>query len=71
MGLNDCLWLELEQVKCAAKITRPNIIACELWVEEVGILCIILYRNQWPVNFILYFAELHRGSSHQIQIYLV
>ena len=23
----------------------------------------VLYRNQWPVNFILHFSELHIGSS--------
>ena len=23
----------------------------------------VLYRDQWPVNFILHFAELHIGSS--------
>ena len=23
----------------------------------------VLYRNQWPVNFILHFAEMHIGSA--------
>ena len=31
----------------------------------------VLYRNQWPVNFILHFAELHIGSSirHENTLY--
>ena len=37
--------------------------ACELWVKKVGTFGVVLYCNQWPVNFILHFAELHIGSS--------
>ena len=37
--------------------------ACELWVKRDGTFGVVLYRDQWPVNFILHFAELHIGSS--------
>ena len=30
-----------------------------LWVKRVGTFGVVLYRNQWPVNFIFHFAELH------------
>ena len=36
---------------------------CELWAKRVGTFGMRLYRNQWPVNFILQFATLHIGSS--------
>ena len=37
--------------------------ACEVWVKRVGTFYVVLYRNQWPVNSILHFAELHIGRS--------
>ena len=30
---------------------------------RVGTFGVVLYRNLWPINFILHFAELHIGSS--------
>ena len=38
-------------VKVAAKIESAKFFACELWVERVGTFGVVLYRNQWPVNF--------------------
>ena len=35
----------------------------ELWLKSVDNLGVVLYSNQWLVNFILHFAELHIGSS--------
>ena len=50
MGVNTCLWLELEhnydQVKVSAKNINANLFACELWVKRVGTFCVELYRNQ-------------------------
>ena len=37
--------------------------ACELLTKRVCTFGEVLYHNQWPVNFILHFAELHIGSS--------
>ena len=47
----------------AAKIISAKCIACEIWVDRVGAFAVVLYRNQWPVDFILRFVELHCGSS--------
>ena len=52
-----------DQVKVAAKNINTKFFAYELWVKRVGTFGVVLYRNQWPVNFILHFAELHIGSS--------
>ena len=50
MGVNLCLWSELEhkqdQVKVAAKIIGDKFSACELLVERVGTFCAVLYHNQ-------------------------
>ena len=45
-------------------------ITCELWVERVGTFGVALYRKQLPVNFILYFGELHSDSSIRYKITL-
>ena len=45
------------------KISTLNFFACELLVNRVDTFEVVLYRNQWPVNFILHSAELHIGSS--------
>ena len=37
--------------------------ACEFWVKRVGTFGVVLYRNEWPVIFILHSAELHIGGS--------
>ena len=67
MGVNTCLWSELEHKqwpgKVAAKHINAKFFACELWVKRVSTLGVVLYRNQWPVNFILHFTVLHIGSS--------
>ena len=47
----------------AAKSINVKIFACELCVKRVSTFGVVLYRNQWPVNFILHSAELHIGSS--------
>ena len=39
------------QVKFAAKTIQANYIACELSVQRVVTFDVVLYRNQWPVNF--------------------
>ena len=31
---------------------------------------VVLYRNQWPVNFILHFGELHSDSSIRYKLTL-
>ena len=54
----------------AATILSAKFFACELWVERVGTFCVILYRNQWPVNFILHFSEFHSDSSIRYKITL-
>ena len=51
-----------DQVKVAAKNKNAKFFACELRVKRVGIFDVVLYRSQWPVNFIFHFAELHIGS---------
>ena len=56
----------MQQKKINAKF-----FACELCVKRVGTFGVVLYRNQWPVNFILYFAELHIGSSIRYENILV
>ena len=40
------------KVKVAAKNINAKSFACELWVKRVGTFGVVLYRNQWPVNFI-------------------
>ena len=52
-----------DQVKVAAKNINAKFFACELWVKRVGTFGVVLYRNQWPVNFILHSSELHIDSS--------
>ena len=52
-----------DQVKVAAKNINANFFACELWVKRVGTFGVVLYHNQCPVNFVLYFAELHTSNS--------
>ena len=48
MEVKTRVWSELEhdKVKVAAKIIISKFIACELWVEWVGTLGVVLYRNQ-------------------------
>ena len=72
MGVNTCLLSELEHnlVKVAAKIWSAKFIACELWVERVGTFGVVLYRNQWPVKFILHFGELQSDSSIRYKLTL-
>ena len=50
-------------VKVVAKIESAKFFACELRVERVGTICVVWYRNQWPVNFNLHFGELHSDNS--------
>ena len=52
-----------DQVKVTAKIIHAIFFACELWVKRVGTFGVVLYRNQWPVNFIWRSAGLQIGSS--------
>ena len=55
MGVNICLRSELEHQQQPGKGCSNNVSAkfnaFELWVERDGTL-VVLYRNQWPVNFI-------------------
>ena len=71
MGVNTSLWSELEHKqwpgKVSTKIKNTIFFACKLWVKRVCTFGVVLYRNQWPVNFILHFAKLHIGSSYQIR----
>ena len=50
MGVNFCLWSELDisndQVKVSAKNINAEVFACELWVKRVGVFGVVLYRNQ-------------------------
>ena len=50
MGVKTRLWSELEHKQLPGKGCSKNIsakfIACELWVERVGIFGVVLYRNQ-------------------------
>ena len=52
-----------DQVKFAAKNINAKFIACDFSVKRVVTFGMVLYRNQWPVNFNLHFAELHIGCS--------
>ena len=52
-----------DQLMVAAKNINTKFFACELWVKRVGKFGVVLYRNQWPINFILHVTELHIGSS--------
>ena len=67
MGVNTSLWSELEHKQLPGKVSTKNkntiFFACKLWVKRVCTFGVVLYRNQWPVNFILHFAKLHIGSS--------
>ena len=68
MGVKTFLLIsELEksngQVQFAAQNIKAICIACELSVKIVDTFGVVLYRNQWPVNFILHFAKLTIGSS--------
>ena len=47
---------------CSKKLKR-YFFACELWVKRVGTFGVVLYRNQWLLNFILHLTELHIGIS--------
>ena len=74
MSVNTCLWSELEHKLwpgqgCSKKFKRL-IIACELWVERVSAFGVVLYRNQWPVNFNLHFGELHSDNSLKYKLTL-
>ena len=51
------------QVKVAAKSINAKFFACKIWVKRIGTFGVVLYRNQWPVNFILHSADLHISSS--------
>ena len=66
MGVNSCLWSELKHKqwpgKVAVKNMNANIFAYELRVKGVDTFGLVLYHNQWPVNDILHFAELHMWS---------
>ena len=55
--------LSNDQVTVEAKNISAKFIACELWVERADTFGVVLYGNQLPVNFILYFVELHSGIS--------
>ena len=69
MDVTTSLWSELEHKQWPGNGCNKNknakFFACELWVKRVCTFCVVhvLYRNQWPVNFILHFAELHIGCS--------
>ena len=66
IGVKTCLWswsISDDQVKVVAKNKNAKLFACELWVKMVGTFGVVLYHNQWPVNFILHFAKIHIGSS--------
>ena len=54
----------------AATILSAKFIACELWEERVCTFGEVLYRNQWPVNFILHFSEFQSDSSIRYKITL-
>ena len=54
----------------AAKVLSTKFIACELWVDRVGTFGVVLYRNQWAVNFILHFSEFHSDNSIRYKITL-
>ena len=50
MGVNTCVWPELEHKQWPGKGCIKNINAklcsCELWVKRVGTAGVVLYRNQ-------------------------
>ena len=50
-------------VKVSAKLESSKFFACELWAERVGTFGVVLYQNQWPVNFNLHFDKLHSDNS--------
>ena len=52
-----------DQVKFAAKNIKVKYMynACKLSVKRGVTFCVVLYRNRWPVNLILHFAESHIG----------
>ena len=52
-----------DQVKVATKNKNAKFFACKRWIKRICTFGVVPYRNQWPVNFILHFAELHSGSS--------
>ena len=49
MGVNTCLWSELEHKQCPGKGCSKNINAiillCEHWVLRAGTFGVVLYRN--------------------------
>ena len=51
------------QVKVATENKNAIFFPCELWVKRVCTFGVVLYRNQWPVHFLLYFADVHIGRS--------
>ena len=61
------LWSDLkissDEVKFAANYIKANFIVCKLSIKRVATFGMELYRNQWPVNFILQFTELQIGSN--------
>ena len=67
MGVNTCLWAELEHKQWSGKGCSQNInansFACEFWVKRVGAFGVVPYHSQWPINCNVHFAELHIGSS--------
>ena len=50
-------------VKVSEKNESAKFFACELWVERVGTIGVVLYRNQLLVNFNLHFGELRSNNS--------
>ena len=60
VGVNTCLWSELEYKQWSGQVCSENVkakcIACELSVRSVATFCMVLYRNQRPVNFIFHFS---------------
>ena len=51
------------------KNIKVKFIACDYSVKRVVTFGVVLYRNQWPVNCIFHFSELHIGSSIRFSFY--
>ena len=63
MGLKIFLWSELEKKQWPGQIKYKSLFfACELSAKRFVTFGVVLYRNVWPINFILHFAELQIGS---------
>ena len=75
-GCENLSRLELEHKKWQGKGCSKNtnaifiFFAYELWVKRVGTFGVVLYHNQWSVNFILCFTELQIGGSIKYKITL-